>query len=69
MLVGRKFKGHPVFGVVNLPPKDWPCNCINTPDPGAASTAASTSPIRIEKNKTKTHIEQKYNLRVFSFLK
>lgn len=53
MLVGRKFKGHPVFAVVNLPPKDWPCNCINTPDPGAASTAASTSPIRIEKTKQK----------------
>lgn len=69
MLVGWKSKGHPIFGVVSLPPKDWPCNCINTPDPGAASTAASTSPMRTEKNKTRTHTEQKYNLHVFYFLK
>lgn len=60
MLAGRKFKGHPDFGVVNLPPKDWPCNCINTPDPGAASTAASTSPIRTE-NKTKQKHTQNKN--------
>ena len=33
----------------------WPCNCINTPAPGAASTAASTSPIR----KEKTHTQNK----------
>lgn len=61
-----KSKGHPIFGVVSLPPKDWPCNCINTPAPGAASTAASTSPIRIERKHT--HTEQRYNLHVY-FLK
>lgn len=69
MLVGWKSNGDPIFGVVNLPPKDWPCKCINTPDPGAASTAASTSPIQIEKQKQKYTEEQKYNLHVFYFLK
>lgn len=58
-------KGHPIFGVVSLPPKDWPCNCVNTPGSGAASTAASTSPIRIKHNKTKTHTEQKFMFSIF----
>lgn len=54
MLVGWNSKCHPIFGVVSLTPKDWPCNCVNTPDPGAASIAAFTSPMKIEKKKPHT---------------
>lgn len=47
-----KIQDDPIFGVVSLTPKDWPCNCINTPASGAAATAAFTSPIRIGKKHT-----------------
>lgn len=57
MLVGSKSKGHANSEAVSLPLGDWPCNCVHTPAPGAASTAALTSPMRTKTSSDKTEID------------